>query len=445
LFVAALLAIAAGCASDDDDAQSANTPKKDAGADRGGLPGHGGRRFEVDGQVLELDEAGRPIPADASSAPAAMQDAGARAGGDASTPPQPTFDVPDDPGARGPWAVGVRTLQVDLGAGKLMPAEVWYPAEAQSEAGHDKVVYDMIDVMPPEVRDVIGPEDKPLAFGCDCYRDLPIDGEHGPYPVAIVVHDWGGGRIEAAHIASHWASRGFIAIAADHPRLLLSDWWALVGEGCSGSTIGEDLSRTRDVPAELASVRDGAGDWAFAAAHADLTRVAVAGRFLGAEFAAAMSGTAGVRLIMLWGSPLVPKIAGDLAEVVYVTGKEPSVYTDSFATVKSGFDKTSQAIKPAVLVGITGATQTPTPFCDARTPSDLDGAHLQSKYDLCKVDLTDLIGPPDCSLGFVSQEQADAIFAFVTTAALEEALRGADPSAVWRGFDPTWGELIEAR
>src|SRR4249919_3928716 len=52
--------------------------------------------------------------------------------------------VPSDPAARGPWAVGVRTVAV----GDLR-TEVWYPASPGSDAGKETARYDIRTALPP--------------------------------------------------------------------------------------------------------------------------------------------------------------------------------------------------------------------------------------------------------------------------------------------------------
>jgi hypothetical protein len=134
--------------------------------------------------------------------------------------------------------------------------------------------------------------------------------------------------------------------------------------------------------------------------------------------------------------------------VVYVTGQEPSWYTDTYATVKAAFNTTA-GYKSAttLLVGVDhAASQSFTPYCSAKSAKNaLDGEHLDLKYGLCGINFGGLLGRSDCRPEFLAQSQADAIVEFVTTAALEETLLGKDPGAVWSGFDPQWGELTEQR
>ncbi|MGV1080896.1 MAG: hypothetical protein ACOYD1_13855, partial [Candidatus Nanopelagicales bacterium] len=148
----------AACHSgDDDDSQPSHQPAADAGkdagdkGDAGAAPQHPGSKtgfgmYHGDNPILELDDGGRPIVRD-GSVPSDTTDGGGFGGvsgsggdgsadnGDSGVPTPAQLDVPADPGARGPWTVGVRTLQVDLGSGRSMPAEVWYPAAAKSAEG----------------------------------------------------------------------------------------------------------------------------------------------------------------------------------------------------------------------------------------------------------------------------------------------------------------------
>ena len=60
-------------------------------------------------------------------------------------------------------------------------------------------------------------------------------------PPVVFVHGTAGFRSQSLEIVTHWASRGFVVIAADHPGLYLGD---LIRSVC-----GQDAP-TADVPAE---------------------------------------------------------------------------------------------------------------------------------------------------------------------------------------------------
>lgn len=116
---------------------------------------------------------------------------------------------PPDLAARGPWAVGVRTVVVD---GTTL--EVWYPARAGSERGAPLVRYDLRTAMPPAEAAKVPDAASPW-IPCACARDLPLDDAHGPYPVVVFLHGAASFRAQSAFLATHWASRGFVVVAPD--------------------------------------------------------------------------------------------------------------------------------------------------------------------------------------------------------------------------------------
>lgn len=152
-----------------------------------------------------------------------------------SCPDQVLPPRPADTAARGPWSVGVRT--VDLNG---LTVEVWYPATDPGDA--EPVIYDVRDSLPESEQDKISDEDNPWQE-CDCYRDLPIDDASGPYPVVLFVHGTAGFRTQSLPHMEHWASRGFIVLAADHPGLWLAD---LLGIACGAGMVPQDLQGDLD-------------------------------------------------------------------------------------------------------------------------------------------------------------------------------------------------------
>jgi hypothetical protein len=352
-------------------------------------------------------------------------------------------DIPSDPGTRGPWPVGVRTVMLDLGTGQHIPVDVWYPARIGSEAGETEIDYDFIDWLPPEARAQLPSGEFPVAVPCNCYRDLPIDEDHGPFPISVAVHHTGAFRAASLSLMSHWASRGFVVVAADHPKLVLADVLADFSDGkCSGSGISADSKHTRDIPALLDALRNPSGDFAFLAGRLDTTRIAVSGNGDGADYSAAASGQSGVRLIMQWDAPTAVAKRGDLAAVVFITGANDSSYT----SIQSAFQTTGRSLRPTLLVAVGNAGPLSiTEICNARSPMGRNGIDLSQKYMLCDInfDLISAIFP--CSNSEISQARADLIFSYATTAALEEFLLQKDKHAAWDGFKKEWGSVQELR
>jgi len=105
--------------------------------------------------------------------------------------------APADPAARGPFAVGVTTLQVadPEDAGRDFAVEVWYPAAP--------------------------PDGEPLyerTLGVDTYslRDAPADRRGAPFPVVGFSHGRSGLRLQSLYLTQHLASHGYVVVAPDH-------------------------------------------------------------------------------------------------------------------------------------------------------------------------------------------------------------------------------------
>ena len=121
---------------------------------------------------------------------------------------------PMDFAARGPWAVGSRSVAIGS-----LTAEVWYPAPPGSDAGTEPARYDIRKQLPASESAKIPDADNPWQT-CDCARDLELDAARGPYPVVLFVHGTASFRHQSLHQVTHWASRGFVVVAADHPPVL---------------------------------------------------------------------------------------------------------------------------------------------------------------------------------------------------------------------------------
>ena len=110
-----------------------------------------------------------------------------------------------DPFVRGPFPVGVRTIQsLDTARNRSFPCEIWYPAAAQHQ-GQDLV---------SETQDVVTvpPSDAPRRQAA--VRNAAAHA--GSYPVIIFSHHSGGHRRAATFLCVHLSSYGYIAAALDH-------------------------------------------------------------------------------------------------------------------------------------------------------------------------------------------------------------------------------------
>src|SRR5690349_10248230 len=110
-----------------------------------------------------------------------------------------------DPFVRGPFSVGVRTIQsLDQARNRSFPCEIWYPAAPQHQ-GQD---------LAPETQDVftVPPGDTPRRQAA--VRNAMAHA--GTYPAILFSHHSGGHRRAATFLCTHLSSHGYIVAALDH-------------------------------------------------------------------------------------------------------------------------------------------------------------------------------------------------------------------------------------
>jgi hypothetical protein len=362
-----------------------------------------------------------------------------------------TVEEPSDPGQTGPWPVGVRTLSLSLGTGNT-PVEVWYPAKPGSESERPKVSYDLTAWLPPEHG--IPAEAPKVLIPSDAYRDLPPDVDHGPFPAVVVVHGPASFRAASVSQLSHWASRGFIAIAADHPGLVLRDTLS-IDPACSGTGIPQDIAHTRDLPALFAALAEPAGVFSFLAGALDTGRVALAGHGDGAGYAADNGEQAGVRAILSFGDANVIPLEGAVAGAFFLSGTLDKIV--AYGNVVRAFENTARAVRPALLAGVNNIGHLAfTDLCGARNSDGQDAIAMARRYGVCggaAVNLADQF-LWDCPLSplagadnYLDQAASTAIVRRLSTLALEELLLGQTRAQAWNDLaaDTSWGELRQTR
>ena len=179
--------------------------------------------------------------------------------------------TPTDLAARGPWPVGVRTVQLD---GR--PVEVWYPARRDTPDTAPRVRYDLRLAMPPAEAAKV-PDADNAWLECDCVRDVEVDVSHGPYPVVMFLHGAASFRMQSTFLTTHWASRGFVVIAPDLP-----------GVGLNAILGGEPTMFPALIPGSVLDAiakPSGTDPFAFIRDRLDTGRVAVVGHSLGSVLA----------------------------------------------------------------------------------------------------------------------------------------------------------------
>jgi len=303
--------------------------------------------------------------------------------------------------------VGARTVTV---AG--LRTEIWYPAEVGSEAGAEKIRYDIREQLPDDEQGKIPDEDNPWQ-PCECFRDLPIDAEHGPYPLVLFLHGTAGFRTQSATFMARWASRGFIVVASDHPKLMLKD--AL------------DLRFGADQPGDAARVLDAleapGGETEFLAGRIAEDRKAIAGHSAGGAALQTFGGRPGVRV-------LIPMAAGGvepgeaLQSTLILGAMDDEIVT--YDKQQAGYESSPAAKR---LVGLSSAGHLA--FSDICFIGRDQGGLLQVAIDH-GVDVNPLIASlaqDGCKEGQLPAERGWEIVNHVTSAALEERLSCSEAAA----------------
>lgn len=271
----------------------------------------------------------------------------------------PMLELPDDPAARGPWPVGSRTVEIDV-----LHTEVWYPAEPGSEVGQELYRYDLREYLPDPTG--VEPTDD-LMLACECYRELPIDAEHGPYPVIVFAHGMSGFKGQSLEFMTHWASRGFVVLSSDAPSIGLKTFlelfsgpfdlpalleiWNLISSTPSADEC--DPRTLEGQPADLVAMLDAldppSGDLAFLEGHVDLGRIGATGHSAGGMASYAMGGYPNLRVVI----PMAAAGTCDgasLESTVVIGGMADSIV--AFTRQQDGYD-TSPVSKR--LIGLTDA------------------------------------------------------------------------------------------
>ena len=346
--------------------------------------------------------------------------------------------VPDDPTVRGPWPVGVRTVSI----GRLT-VEVIYPGAPGSEVGKPEATYDVRSWLPERERskvpDANSPAVKPIGGGL--FRDLPIDAEHGPYPVVVFVHGTASFRIASGSTMTHWASRGFVVLAADYPGMFLADMLAGTLECILPTTGLQDVPG--DINTQIQALKAPSGTLAFLDRHIDMTRLGLSGHSQGACITATLSTLANVRIVMPMSGSAAAVPSSSLQSLMYIGGIDDkvigynapligNVVCPLFSSSSTGAYQASPG-PPAVtkrLAGIGGGGHlVVTDLCQTNALGR--NAIQEAQADgVCGINSAVIIGLPalfDC--GTIDMATGIKAVNYASTAALEEALMCKDRGA----------------
>ncbi|MGB7665677.1 MAG: dienelactone hydrolase family protein, partial [Candidatus Acidiferrales bacterium] len=142
-----------------------------------------------------------------------------------------TADQAYDPFARGPFPVGVRSIQIrDKARDRLFPCEIWYPA-ASHRLGQD---------LSPATQDTFTVPSSDTPRRQAAVRDAAP--EPGTYPLILFSHHSAGHRRAATFLTTHLASHGYLVAALDHSEVIAPELARKAGE-----TPGQTAARMQAV------------------------------------------------------------------------------------------------------------------------------------------------------------------------------------------------------
>lgn len=399
--------------------------------------GSGGAATETDPTTTTTGETAATADTDTTQAGAPTTTAPTTTEADTSTSDDTTGAGADVPGCAGgsflpvskdtslpgPWPVGARTVTI----GDLT-VEVWYPAELGSEAGQEKIRYDIRTGLPDAEQGKVPDADNPWQ-DCECWQDLPLDADHGPYPAVIFIHGTAGFRSQSLEHMVHWASRGFVVLAADHPGLWLKD---LLGSLCGVPMVPQNLAD--DIGQLVAALAAPAGDLAFVAGHVDAERIAMAGHSAGGGAIADAGGSARVLIPMAAGGVE----AGAALESTLILGALSDEVV-AYSSQQEGFESSPA---PKRLVGIADAGHLAfSSLCSLKNSQGQNFLEIAQANDVCGAQFASLLF--DCSPDYTPDTTSWEITQYASSAVLESVLRCTDAADNFNELQAKFPEIAE--
>ncbi len=191
-----------------------------------------------------------------------------------------------DPGAPGPYPVGVTTVVLEDPSRKdpvtgvpprTFPVEIWYPAD-ESARGAQRDVYDLVAEAPAHVRpDLEGVEIPPLEQ--PAVRDAPVRSGQGRFPLIVFSHGNGGVRAQSFSYTAHLASHGYVVASPDHVGNTLYD--LLHESDLEGNAARSITERPLDISAVIDAFEDGGLAGGRFDGLVDLEHIGITGHSLG--------------------------------------------------------------------------------------------------------------------------------------------------------------------
>jgi len=319
-----------------------------------------------------------------------------------------SLPVADDPLAPGPWAVGAQTLSLPIQNGSSLRVEVWYPARPGSEQQGQPHQYDLSQFLPAQDADRLPAF--ALTQPCNCYRDLPLDTANGPYPVILFLHGAGTFRTASLSQVTHWASRGFVVMAADHPSVQWMDF--------KTNPLGYLFEKQKQQAVELISqLHDPSPPLQFLAGHIDTQRLGVVGHSSGGLAAASLGSVPGVRVI-------IPMAAGGVEAGAYLrSALVMGADEDKIARINGQQMGFSTSPKPKRFIALENAGHLAfTDLCQL-VPKQGDLLSLMKQHDVSVPWYIESLGHDGCEQTQMPAQISSSIISYATTAAFEETLQ----------------------
>lgn len=236
------------------------------------------------------------------------------------------------------------------------------------------------------------------------YRDLPLDGSFGKYPVIIYVH--GTGSLKYAHhvLATHWASRGFVVISCDNPKMYITDVLA----NAANILLQDQSGDTKKI---ISAVKSATGALAFLSGKVDTTRIGLAGHSAGGAAVAGITGASGVQVIIPMASAAKVSASLYVKAAMLMGGINDS--TNKWTYEQTAYTNTKTGNKR--LVGIPNAGHNVfTNICDSVAKAEQHGFDLGSM---------ETVAHDGCGSSYIDQKLGWEITNYGSTAVFEETLQ----------------------
>ena len=189
---------------------------------------------------------------------------------------QPAGLRPDAPtyAARGPFAVGYKSVVIGEGTEHPLEGSLWYPA-LNPTVRQEEITYAI------KLKDTTFSTDLPMVIYGRALLNAEIDAAQGPYPLVVWSHGFAANVAWNSNLLEHYASYGFIVLAPEHTEQFDPSWGDLWKSSIDRPV---DVKQTLDYAEQLtAPVGELAG-------LIDMEHVAVVGHSYGGYTALAIAG-----------------------------------------------------------------------------------------------------------------------------------------------------------